>query len=225
MNRNRHDDWTIGEWLHGELAGRFGLETERWATEKVVRVERQLQVKRAPRDRKQPVVLWMQEMNAFTTPGRYMYISRELLQRASSDDPVALVMAHEMAHHDLGHLDLFSGRLAALRTIPGGVGIAAGIWLAHRILVSPEQESEADAYAFDLCRRAGFDGHRCLELFDILEVQALDHGDIDVVFGQEERPVDAGRALSGLRSWTWRHLRGYPSIRDRKSALMERIPQ
>src|SRR5579862_7518712 len=104
------DDLALGEWLHRELVAAYGVETEAWARERVRRVERQLQVKRAPAPRMQPEILWLPEATAFTAPGRYLYISRELLQRAASDDPVAFVLAHEMAHHDLGHLDAFRGR-------------------------------------------------------------------------------------------------------------------
>src|SRR5207253_1663864 len=116
----------------------------------------------------------------------YIYVLRELLQRCASDDPVAFVLAHEMAHHDLGHLDPFAGRAAFLRRIPAGADVALLLRAAQWLLISPEAESAADAYAVDLCLRAGFDGRRCLELFDILEAAALDYRDIDIVFGPED---------------------------------------
>src|SRR5437763_1297316 len=85
------DDLAVGEWLHRMLIDAFGLETEAWAVERIRNAGRALQGKRAPRSRLIPEILWMAETNAFTAPGRYIYITRELLQRADSDDQVAFV--------------------------------------------------------------------------------------------------------------------------------------
>lgn len=51
-----------------------------------------------------PIVLWSPLYGAWTLPGRYLYITSELQQTLQSDDAVAFVLAHEMAHHDLGHV-------------------------------------------------------------------------------------------------------------------------
>src|ERR1700738_1866604 len=105
-----YDDVNAGEWLHERLVASFGLETETWATGRVGgragrlnRVRDGCPVPGACTHLLQAEILWMQEMNAYAAPGRYVYLSRELLQRAASDEPIALVLAHEMAHHDLGH--------------------------------------------------------------------------------------------------------------------------
>ena len=49
-------------------------------------------------------VLWLSAPTAFTLPGSYIYITRRLIERCTSDAPVAFALAHEIAHHDLGHL-------------------------------------------------------------------------------------------------------------------------
>lgn len=218
------DDLALGEWLHTELMENFGVETEAWAIDRVRRVERQLQVYRAPRSRMTAEVLWLAEPNAFTAPGRYVYITRELLQRAASDDPIAFVLAHEMAHHDLGHLDLFRGPRSALRSIPAGAKIVLLLRAAEWLLIGPEAESAADKYALELCRRAGYDGRRCLEFFDILEAHGLDHRAIDAVFGSEESLANDVQAVrqwaSRLQEWGRRRFAGYPPIRERKEALL-----
>lgn len=43
---------------------------------------------------------------AFTMPGRRIHVSRELLSRGLGELGLAFIIAHEMAHHDLGHLDV-----------------------------------------------------------------------------------------------------------------------
>jgi predicted Zn-dependent protease len=216
-----------GEWLHTQLMESFGLETEAWAIERVARVRDSL-LKQRPHAKPLAVeVLWTQEMTAFTAPGSYLYVSRELLQRMASDDPAALVIAHEMAHHDLGHLDLFAGRLAALRHIPGGVGAVASLRLMQRLWSGPTNEMEADAYALELCLAAGYDGAKCLTLFDILEAYAVDHGDLDIVYGPDSEASPPAPGLRGLlarvSTSAWHHARGYLSIRDRKEALQARL--
>lgn len=221
------DGLAFGEWLHRALMEAVGVETEPWAREQVRRVERQLHVKRAPAARLTPEVLWLPEATAFTAPGRYVYLSRELQQRAACDDPVAFVLAHEMAHHDLGHLDFFGGRWAALRHAPAGVDVVLLMRAAEKLFMGPERESAADARALDLCLTAGYDGRRCLEAFEILEAYALDHHDLDMVFGPDE-PLRDGAAgvrrwVEQAKVWGWQRLRGYPAIRERKSAVLERM--
>jgi hypothetical protein len=222
------DPLAFGEWLHGRLVEKFGLETEAWAGERVRRCERQLQVKRAPRSRMTVEILWLGETTAFTAPGRYVYISRELLERAASDDPVAFILAHEMAHHDLGHLDLLGGRGSFLQRVPFGTDVALLIRAAEWFLISPEAESDADAYALDLCVRAGFDGRKCLEVFDILEAVALDHRAIDAVFGSGDQ---LDESVTGIRRWSMQakrwgaeRIRRYKPIRERKEDLLARLP-
>lgn len=221
------DDLAMGEWLHRRLVETFGIETEMWAVEQIRRVERQLQVKRAPANRLTPEILWLSEANAFTTPGRYIYVSRELLQRAASDDPVALVLAHEMAHHDLGHLDPFHGKAALLRRLPAGTDVGLLLKAAERLLFSAEAETAADERALDLCLKAGYDGTKCLQLFDILQSYALDHRDLDLVFGSDASLSDGARGaqrwVTQAKTWGWKRLRGYPSIAERREHLRRRL--
>lgn len=218
------DHLALGEWLHAELMGTFGVETEAWAVERVRRVERQLQVYRAPRSRMTAEILWLAQPNAFTAPGRYVYITRELLQRAASDDAVAFVLAHEMGHHDLGHLYAFHERASLLRRIPAGAKISLLLYAAERLLIGPEAEADADRYALELCLRSGYDGRKCLAIFDILEAYALDHRALDAVFGSDEALANDVQAVrhwaSRLKEWGRRRVHGYPPIRERKDALL-----
>jgi hypothetical protein len=217
----------LGEWLHGRLMEQFGLETENWAVERAGRAARALNSHRKHFRPLRAEILWTQEMTAFTAPGSYIYVSREILQRTATDDPAAFVIAHEMAHHDLGHTDLFAGRLGPLRRIPGGILPAAVLRIAQGYLDSPEREAEADAYALDLCLDAGYTGRECIAAFDILEAYCIDHGDLDMVFGPDEMLVEqeqgVRRLLNSAATWKWQHARGYMPIRNRKAALAGRM--
>jgi len=93
---------------------------------------------------KQPVVLWSQGFSAMTLRGRWVYVARGLAERLS-EDGLAFVLAHEMAHHDLDHLTLHM-------TMAGVLG-----W-------KQDMESQADRLAFTLCRTAGFSSRGGLEV-------------------------------------------------------------
>jgi predicted Zn-dependent protease len=221
------DDLEIGEYLRSQLTNEFELETESWAIDRISRVTDRLNVMRRPELALETHILWMDIMTAFTAPGRHIYISRHLLERASSDDPIAFVLAHEMAHHDLGHLHMFRGPLASLRHVPGVLHAALLLRFADQFVLGPEKEHEADIRALDICLSAGYDGNGCLELFEILEAYALDHRDLDIVYGPNDEPqtsnTGVGALLRGMRSWTWEHVRGYECLMDRKETLLQRL--
>jgi predicted Zn-dependent protease len=200
-----------GGFMHRVLMDAYGVEREAWALQRVQRVERRLQRGRRLADRRRVEILWIAECNAFTAPGPWVYVSRRLLERCPDDDTLAMIVAHELAHHDLGHL-----------ASPLG---ANWLWLIQRLATSPEQEAEADAHGFNLCLAAGYDPERCLHAFDLLEAHALDQGDRAGVYGPER---EIAAALDGQPEWRvtlerWLHTRrrGYAPVRERKAALWD----
>lgn len=217
----------LDEWLRATLLDAYGPFSETWAREQVERINRRLHAVRRGLPELAIEILWITEVSAFTAPGRYIYLSRRLQERCASDEPVAFVLAHEMAHHDLRHLDLFEGWTARLPRVGGSRLIAAAFRQIERRVYGPEQELEADARALEVCLAAGYDGNRCLQLFDILESDALDRRDLDGVFGPEEDdepPTDTvDEWIQRARRWTWQRFRGYLPIRERKAALRARL--
>jgi predicted Zn-dependent protease len=103
-------------------------------------------------------------LNAANAGNGQFYITRGMLQRAS-DEQLAAVLAHEVAHDDLGHV----GKAQALGT---GVGIGAAILeqifpgvgqvggaVAGTLITraySRREELEADRHGVDLLRKAGW---------------------------------------------------------------------
>ncbi|GGO85810.1 hypothetical protein GCM10011348_35220 [Marinobacterium nitratireducens] len=99
-------------------------------------------------------------VNAFAY-GNRVRIPEAMLRYASDDDELALVVAHELAHNGLDHIDrqlrnLLLGALldftATLHGIPSP-GIAATLGIRHG---SPDWEMEADMAALTLLKRAGY---------------------------------------------------------------------
>ena len=210
-------------WLHRELTSAYAVETEAWATERVSRVMARLNAARPHRAPLEAEILWIPECTAFTAPGRYVYISRRLLERCPSDEAAAFVLAHDAAHHDCGHLDLFAGWAERVpRSVPGGV-LAALLVRAQHVAYGPEREAEADLRAMELCAAAGYGGDRCAQALEILENYALDAGDYDGVFGPENLldPTDPGQGSVGFRvqRWLWTRARGYLPLRERRDRV------
>jgi predicted Zn-dependent protease len=247
MSKEPEEEWdlrsdaALGEQLHRLLTEEYGVETEAWATERITRVLERLNAvrERCPFPGANPYplraeILWVGEMNAFAAPGGWVYITRELLQRFCTDDPVAFVIAHEMAHHDLGHVRILSGTLAErLRQhLPeDAAALALLLWKnAQNKLSSSDLEVAADRYALDLCIAAGYNPYDCLNLFHALESYYLDHRDLDGVFGPDcspSSPSDSllNRALNLAQGERWKRSRGYPSLRARKATLLRQIQE
>jgi hypothetical protein len=214
---------TLGEWLHREIEDSFVLEVHGWAPERCSRVAARLQSGRPETDRLEVVVPWIQQLNAFTAPGRYIYFCRRLLERCPDDETAAFVIAHEIAHHDLGHLKLIPDWMPRFAVARGGAIAVATISGIERRIYGPERECDADRHGIDLCIRAGYDPERCLRFFPILEQVALDLGDQSAVYGPDK---DSDEELSPnapwytkARMWAWQRTHGYLPLSDRHAAL------
>jgi predicted Zn-dependent protease len=137
-------------------------------------------------------VVDMQEPNAFALPGGWIYVSRGLLAIANTEDELASVLAHEIAHVAARHAvqretrALPIGILSALGALAGGlVGgeqlaraigalpqVAGGLLLAS---YSREQEREADEIGQALMAQAGYDPAAMAAFFATLDAEvALD---------------------------------------------------
>lgn len=177
-------------------------------------------------------VIWLSAPVAFTFSGRYTYISRSLIEYCASDAAVSFALAHEIGHHDLGHIKRVDRMFAAegLAHAPERLALVIVEFLS-RWLYSRDHELWADAYAIGLCRRAGFDPAACMQCLDVLTRYSLDHHDLDGVYGtDEELELDPGqasntldRAVIELRLWGARHRRSHPSLHERRQLLLKQI--
>jgi type IV pilus biogenesis protein CpaD/CtpE len=122
-------------------------------------------------------------VNAFCMPGGKMAIYTGLIQKLdSSDDEIAQVMAHEIAHALAGHgaekmsVDLLSSiavaavtAVAAGRTQVDGQTLQSTANLASNVFVtlpnSREEEAEADKMGIEIAARAGYDPRAAVTLW------------------------------------------------------------
>ncbi|MGH7835057.1 MAG: M48 family metalloprotease [Candidatus Binatia bacterium] len=112
------------------------------------------------------------QMNAFAVPGGFIYVHTGLIERMSSTDELAGVMAHEIVHIKARHMARMSGMDITsllgllgvfLGAASGGSGVqAAGalgqaLALTRQLSYSRQLEQEADTLGVKYMTQAGFD--------------------------------------------------------------------
>jgi Zn-dependent protease with chaperone function len=121
--------------------------------------------KPAPIDKIRVGIMDSPEINAANASPTEFYVTTGLLQKAN-DDQLRAVLAHEVAHADLGHVTKTQalgagvniGMVILDQIIPGSGALTP---IAGRLLVNAytrKEEYEADAHGVEILRRAGFDG-------------------------------------------------------------------
>ncbi len=108
-------------------------------------------------------------VNAVSLPGGYVYVNSGLLDKVSSDDELACVLAHEIGHivarHSIKKLQAMQSYsilrlLAAVAPGAGGVGNAADIAFTQFLLgYSREDELLADQLGTRYAKLAGYNPH------------------------------------------------------------------
>lgn len=127
-------DLAAGRRFDRDLIGRDVIDLGAHA-ERVRAIADQLNTHRSGRP-KQALVLWTTGFSALTKRGPWVYIARSLVDKLS-DDGVAFVLAHEMAHHDLRHL-------------------SPTLMVAGMLGQTQRMEFQADRHGMQLAQRAGF---------------------------------------------------------------------
>jgi predicted Zn-dependent protease len=217
---------TIGDAIYDALKENTIIESEPWALDRVANIMKRLAAAHPPAGEFEVVIPWMNEVSAFTAPGRYIFFCRALFQLCSSEDMAAMIIAHEIAHHELGHLHALPDWLARMVGSAGVVALAV-FKRAERFLYGPEKECDADRRALEMCIVARYDPLECIAFLDKLEKVALDMRDTGAVHGvdrddDDELSADASLNTT-LRRWLYERRRGYLSIQDRRIMLLTHL--
>lgn len=144
------------------LTGKYGVVAERAADEFVSYIEQRLldALLYKHRFQYQFVLLKTHEPFAFSPGGGYIIFSTGMVRAVNNEAELAFVLAHELAHQELGHTSLVqhswdvetqSGELKA-RYQTGQPGSAP-----KEIAKQQEMELEADKFAVGLIALAGYD--------------------------------------------------------------------
>jgi len=137
------------------------------------------------------MILDSQEFNAFATPGGHIFITKGLVESASSEDVLAAIIAHELGHimlkHGLSMIDSMKlmddldsvARQSAAVAGKGNEEIQRNLAFRNSISemldaliksgYSQTQEFEADNAALTLLSDAGYDPRGLLEALGVLQ--------------------------------------------------------
>ena len=178
-------------------------------------------------------------VNAFATPGGYLYVYRGLLETAQNEAELAGVMAHETGHvvarHAARSMVAAYGLDAVLSMATGGnpglvaqvaSGIASkGLLLAH----SRQDETEADEYGARYAAGAGYDPHGLVTFFQRLMQQSGDTTGVMAYLSDHPSTQDRVNHVNGFIAS--QHLAGvelgaapYARIRQRLAMLPSATP-
>jgi predicted Zn-dependent protease len=147
-------------------------------------------------------------VNAFATPGGYLYVYRGLLEMAQNEAELAGVMAHETGHvvarHAARSLVAAYGIDAVVSMATGdnpgmisqlAAGIASkGLLLAH----SRQDETEADEYGARYAAGAGYDPHGLVTFFQRLMQQSGDTTDMMIYLSDHPATQDRINHVNGF---------------------------
>ena len=107
-------------------------------------------------------------LNAFAVPGGKVFVHAGLIARASNDDEIAGVMAHEVAHASAHHsvrqqqkgqvanyATLLGILLSAINPVVGSAAVTAG--MTQQLKYQRDFEREADFLGIDFAKQAGYE--------------------------------------------------------------------
>jgi len=196
----RVDDWRVraGRGAFAEFRGRIDASLAQGSGVIDFRIQRGtefLTIKLAPtRACDYPVLVAdNQEINAYTD-GRKIVVSRGMLRFARDDDELAVVVAHEMAHIVLGHVDakrqnalagaavgaVFDVLIAAATGVYASPGIGRSVGAnVGALAYSKDFEAEADYMGAYMVAQAGYDFTKTAELhryMSTVDRDSMDYG-------------------------------------------------
>ena len=137
-------------------------------------------------------------MNAFAVPGGVIGINTGLLLHAQTEDELASVIAHEIAHLSQRHFSrsvadrkassvgMLAGLLASVvlaATTGSDAGLAMmslsqGLTLESQLRYSRQNETEADRIGQDTLARAGYDPHGTVRMFERMQAATRFSGEL-----------------------------------------------
>jgi predicted Zn-dependent protease len=155
------------------------------------------------------------EFNAFASPGGHIFLTRGLVEAAASEDMLAAIIAHELAHimlkHSLSIIDDFrlydemsamadraaqlaGNTEAAARYLYFRNSVAATVDTLLKNGFSQDQEFEADAGAVVLMAAAGYSPTGLLDMLSVLQrVQSSQKGGFNTTHPSPERRIENAR--------------------------------
>jgi predicted Zn-dependent protease len=182
-------------------------------------------------------VIESDQVNAFATPGGYVYFYTGLLREMDNEAEMAAVMSHEISHvvarHGAKRLQAALGATLAYQLVFGGdktsealkAAVSVGMGLAFAGY-SRDAEREADNFGIQYMVKAGYDPNGAVTMFD--KLAALGGANAANIFEQlssshpetGERINNVRQEISGISPLP----KGLSLNRDRYQKMVKRLP-
>lgn len=121
------------------------------------------------------------EINAFTVGGK-IFFTTAMINFCKSDDEIACIIGHEIAHNELGHINEGISRLKTAGRF-GEIGqMSSAVASLATTSFNQKNEAHSDFIGIDLAYAAGYNGCAGAELWKRMKKQEGDHTGIDTFF-------------------------------------------
>lgn len=204
----------IGREIYEKLDKAHAISKNQKVTEYVRKVGEQILAKqqRVPFDF-QFYVVNSSAINAFATPGGYIYVFRGLIALSENEAELASVMAHEIAHANARHINqmmeksqklnmaTMAGLIAGALLGPAGMALAMGSAAGAQTMAlqySRENEEEADRFGMAYLSAAGYDPKSMVDFMRIMRRNEYYSNMVPSYFLTHPGTNDRIRYLDGL---------------------------
>ena len=184
------EEISLGNNLHQQLSQQFEFSDEGEENERINRIGQRLARVSDRQDYKyQFFLIEKDELNAFTTPGGRIYVFSGLINKLTSDDQIASVLAHEIGHcaarHTVKKFQASMGYDLIGRIILGQVGdgakqiVARSSNMVMNIVFSAygrQDEYEADRLGIKYLHQAGYDPDAAITTLQTLQRESKGAG-------------------------------------------------
>ncbi len=206
----------IGQKMYEEVTAQIPIVTDKKITDYVNKVGQNIaRYSDEPDDKYTFTVLDSPDINAFATPGGYVYINRGLLSYMNSESQLAAVLGHEVAHITAEHAasqklaqtgSNIAASVLAIFTGSADVGEATAQWGAASVKgYGREMELEADALGNTFLHRAGYDPDAMIAIISQLKAHER---------YTKKRSADAGKKTQTYHGLFASHPRNDKRLRE-----------
>ncbi len=105
-------------------------------------------------------------LNAFTAGGQ-IFVYKGMIDFCRNDNELAAIIAHEIAHNELGHIKRKMSEIKTMESIGGE--LTAEIFMAATMSFGQKMETHCDLYGIDLAIKAGYNGCEVVNVWERME--------------------------------------------------------
>lgn len=105
-------------------------------------------------------------INAYTAGGQ-IFVYKGMIDFCRNDNELAAIIAHEIAHNELGHIKRKISEIKTMENIGGE--LTAGLFMAATTSFGQKMETYCDLYGIDLAIKAGYNGCEVVNVWKRME--------------------------------------------------------